>query len=336
MKRGWISLMAVLAAVGCSNDDTVDPGTWYSYRNPVEQSDVQDPAVYEEDGKFYLFSAVPSTGTEEEGTITSIIPIMESSDLTSWQRAVSVFDEDTRPTFIKDVMPTCPEIACVNDRYILYYSLSKEYSNSGIGVATSDLISGPYIDRGRLIQASSSINGVSSPSFIQDDDDNYLVFGNFNGIFLVKLSADGLSTAGNPVQIASTVFDAPCIFKHDDMYYLFATVGTTDGGASCACTQVVGRAERIDGPYYNKGGETMMSGASELLIGSSAKFVGLGHGTVFNVSDGTTWILYNAYDLSNVNKGRTLMLDRINWIGGWPSVRGQIGSFCADTPLMNK
>lgn len=336
MKKGWISLMAVLVAVGCSNDDTVDPGTWYSYRNPVEQSDVQDPSVYEENGKFYLFSAVPMDDSAEEGTVMSIIPIMESTDLTSWQRAVSVFDEITKPTFIKDVMPTSPEIASVNDKYILYYSLSKEYANSGIGIATADLISGPYTDRGKLIQASSSVNGVSSPSFIQDDEDNYLVFGNFNGIFLVKLSADGLRTVGSPVQIASTVFDAPCIFKHDDKYYLFATVGTTDGGAACNCLQVVGRADRIEGPYYNKGGETMMSGSYELLIGNSAKFVGLGHGTVFNVSDGTTWILYNAYDLSNVNKGRTLMLDRINWVGGWPLVRGQIGSFCADTPLMNK
>ena len=181
------------------------------------------------------------------------------------------------------------------------------------------------------------MNGVSSPSFIQDDDENYLVFGNFNGIFLVKLSADGLSTAGvNPVQIASVVFDAPCIFRHDDMYYLFATVGLATGDESCTCTQVVGRADKIEGPYYNKAGEAMLSGSSELLIGSSAKFVGPGHGTVFNVSDGSTWILYNAYDLSNVKKGRTLMLDRIQWVGGWPMVRGQIGSFCADTPLKNK
>ena len=338
MKRGWISLIAVLMTLGCSDDITVDPGTWYSYRNPVEQSDVQDPAVYEEKGKFYLFSAIPPSEVTDEGAVTSIIPIMESTDLTSWHRAISVFDEDTRPKFIKDVMPSSPEVASIGDKYILYYSLAEadDYAKSGIGAATADLITGPYYDKGKVIQASSRINGVSSPSFIQDDDGNYLVFGNFNGIFLVELSADGLSAVGTPVQIASTEFDAPCIFKHEGKYYLFATVGTTAGGASCTCTQVVGRADKIDGPYYNKGGETMLSGSSELLIGSSSKFVGLGHGTVFNVSDGTTWILYNAYDMSNIKKGRTLMLDRIQWVGGWPLVRGQIGSFCADTPLMNK
>ena len=80
----------------------------------------------------------------------------------------------------------------------------------------------------------------------------------------------------------------------------------------------------------------MEDGYSELLIGNSSKFVGAGHGTVFDVADGSTWILYNAYDLSKVDKGRVLMLDRIEWIGGWPSVRGRIGSFCADTPVVNK
>ena len=64
MKRGCIGLMAVLLAVGCSNDDTVNPGTWYSYRNPVEQSDVQDPSVYEENGKFYLSAKIKCICTD--------------------------------------------------------------------------------------------------------------------------------------------------------------------------------------------------------------------------------------------------------------------------------
>ena len=327
--------MALVMAFGCSNDDTVNPGTWYSYRNPVEQSDVQDPTVYEENGKFYLFSA-GSTEVAEEGAVMSIVPIMESEDLTTWQRSASVFNEDTKPSFISGVMPSCPEIAYIAGKYVLYYSLSKDYSNSGIGAATADLISGPYTDRGQVIKASSNVKGVSSPSFIEDGDSKYLVFGNFNGIYLVKLSEDGLSTVGNPVQLASSVFDAPCLIKHDDKYYLFATDGTIEGEASCVCTQVVGRADRIEGPYYNKSLDKMEDGYSELLIGNSSKFVGAGHGYVFNVEDNTTWILYNAYDLSNVKKGRTLMLDRVEWVGGWPSVRGQIGSFCADTPLMNK
>ena len=335
MKRGWASLMAIVAVIGCTNDNTVEPGNWNSYRNPVEQSDMQDPAVIEVDGKFYLFSAGVSQSVQE-GDLTSIVPMMESEDLITWQRAASVFNEDTRPTFIGGVLPACPEIAEVEGNYLLYYSLSESYGNSGIGVAVAGLVSGPYEDKGSVIKASGSVSGVSSPSFICDNGTNYLVFGNFNGIYIVRLSENGLATAGNPIKIASTVFDAPYIHKYGDKYYLFATVGVTEGGEACTCTQVVGRADRIDGPYYNKSNDKMEVGYSELLIGNSSKFVGAGHGTVFDVADGSTWILYNAYDLSKVDKGRVLMLDRIEWIGGWPSVRGRIGSFCADTPVVNK
>lgn len=336
MKRGWISLMALAFVFGCSNDDAIDPGTWDSYRNPVEQSDVQDPALFQEDGKFYLFSAAATAPDVEEGTVTSIIPIMESTDLTVWQRAASVFNGDTKPTFIGGTDPICPEIAKVAGKYLLYYSLSKGYDQSGIGVAVADLISGPYVDKGAVIKASSTLTGVISPSFVSDGSNNYLTFGNFNGIYLVKLSSDGLSTAGNPEKIASAAFDAPYIFKHGRYYYLFATVGTTEGEASCSCTQVVGRSENIQGPYVDKGGESMMDGSSELLIGNSAKFVGAGHGCVFDVADGSSWIMYNSYDLSNVKKGRTLMLDRISWVNDWPLVRGQIASFCSDKPVLNK
>ena len=332
MKRGWISLVALMAAVGCSNDDAVNPGTWYSYRNPVELSDVQDPSVYEENGKFYLFSAGAAVAAEE-GAVIDIIPIMESEDLTSWQRTTTVFNEDTKPSFVDGALPACPDVVNIDDKYVLYYSLSLEDGNSGIGVATADFISGPYIDRGSIIKSSSNISGVASPAFFKDGEKNYLVFGNRKGTYLVGLSTSGLSTSGAPVKIANSVFDAPYIVKHEGMYYLFATAGLAEGGAAC---QVVGRADSIEGPYKNKSGDQMLDGYSELLIGNSSKFVGAGHGSVFSLADGTTWILYNAYDLSNVGKGRTLMLDRIEWVGGWPWVRGQIGSYCADTPVLNK
>jgi arabinan endo-1,5-alpha-L-arabinosidase len=73
----------------------------------------------------------------------------------------------------------------------------------------------------------------------------------------------------------------------------------------------------------------------EVLIKSSTKFTGPGHGCVFDTPDGATWIIYNAFDLSDVSKGRTLMLDRVNWMEDWPSVRGSIGSFSADAPALN-
>ena len=329
MKRGWIGLAAVIMAVGCSKKDTIDPGAWNSYRNPVEQTDVQDPAVYEDNVTFYLFAS---------GSDDSIIPMMVSSNLTGWELAISVFNDETKPTFISGVSADKPSVAKVGDRYLLYYSMYKSAENSGIGVAVADLITGPYVDQGKILLGSGyGISGAVSPSFFSDGSSNYLVFGNFGGIYIVELSEDGMSIAAGaaPVKVASELFDAPCITVKDGSYYMFASIGSTAGGADSSCQQVVGRADSVYGPYFDKNSRAMTDDGYEVLIKSSTKFAGPGHGSVFDVHNGNIWIIYNAFDLSDVSKGRTLMLDRVNWIDGWPSVRGSIGSFSADAPALN-
>jgi arabinan endo-1,5-alpha-L-arabinosidase len=229
-----------------------------------------------------------------------------------------------------------PSVAKVGDKYLLYYSMFKSAENSGIGVAVADLVTGPYVDQGKLLLASEyGITGVVSPSFFTDGTSNYLVFGNFGGIYIVELSEDGTGVATAPVKVASELFDAPCIMVKDGSYYMFASVGSTAGGADSSCQQVVGRADSVYGPYFDKSSKAMTDDGYEVLVKSSTKFAGPGHGTVFNAADGNTWIIYNAYDLSDVSKGRTLMLDRVNWNDGWPSVRGSIGSFSADAPALN-
>lgn len=329
MKRGWIGLTVLLMAVGCSRNDTIDPGPWNSYRNPVEQSDMQDPAICKADGKFFLFTS---------GSADSVIPIMESSNLTNWSMTVTVFSDETKPTFISGVTPTSPDIAKVGDRYLLYYSMYKSAAASGIGVAESDLATGPFTDKGKLILGSDyGISGAVSPSFFNDGSDNYLVFGNFGGIYLIKLSADGLSVAAgaSPVKLASEHFDAPYIMQKEGKFYLFASVGTAAGGADSPCQQVVARADNVTGPYLDRDSRPMTDDGCEVLIKGSTKFAGPGHGCIFTSDDGSDWILYNAYDMSDLTKGRTLMLDHIIWDEGWPSVRGAIGSFCADAPVLN-
>ena len=331
MKRiPWILLSVLGAAVGCSRAEGIDPGSWNAYRNPVEQSDVQDPAVIEEDGTFYLFSSEVVSGDTEE-----YIPTMTSKDLTSWTAGTSVFDDLDKPSFISGGKLQSPDIARVDGRYLLYYTLFVNASNCGIGVAEAEFASGPYTDRGALLTtASTGLKGVVSPSFFTDGTDNYLVFGNLAGIYLVQLSADGLSVTGTPVQIADESFVAPALVRHDGKFYLFASTGTTIGGAVSTSHLVYGRADRVDGPYCDRSLREMLDGNAEKLVGVSTKFAGPGNGCVLSLRDGSDWMLYNAYDLSAIDKGRTLMLDRIVWKDGWASIRGAIGSFSAEAPAL--
>lgn len=315
-----------LVLAGCGHQDTVNPGPWNSYRNPVWQEDVQDPAVLLDDGHFYLFSSETSE---------VLLPMATSDDLTGWGATGTAIADADRPSFIADGTLQSPEIAAVGGKYVLYYTLYKSDAACGIGAAVSDVPTGPFKDHGALLTSTAAgILGVSDPAFLADDSANYLVFGHSKGIYLQKLSADGLSTDGLPVKIGSEAFDAPTLLKRDGKYFLLMSMGAATAGASSTCVVVAGRADRPEGPYFDKAGNDLLVGGGETVISSGIKFAGPGHGTVVSLPDGSDWMVYNAYDLSDVAKGRTLMLDRIIWSGGWPSIRGGVSSFCTDAPAL--
>ena len=319
-------ILLCLTLAGCGHQDTIDPGTWNSYRNPVWQEDVQDPAVLLDGGHFYLFSAE---------TADVLLPMATSDGLTSWGATGSAIVDADRPSFIDGATLQAPEIAAVGGKYVLYYTLFKSDSACGIGAAVADVPTGPFKDHGAVLTAASSgLLGVRDPGFLADDGTNYLVFGHSKGIYLLKLSADGLSPEGLPVKIASEAFDAPALIKRDGKYFLLVSMGTANAGASSNCITVAGRADRPEGPYFDKEGNDLLYGGGETLVATGIKFAGPGHGTVVSLPDGSDWMVYNAYDLSDVAKGRTLMLDRIVWSGGWPSIRGAISSFCTDAPAL--
>ena len=54
--------------------------------------------------------------------------------------AINIFTDETMPDFISGVLPQSPEIAQVGGKYLIYYSMYKTASDSGIGVAVADLI----------------------------------------------------------------------------------------------------------------------------------------------------------------------------------------------------
>ena len=190
MKKPWMILIPLLLT-GCGHKDTIDPGTWTSYRNPVWQTDVQDPSVLLDDGHFYLFSSETSE---------VLLPMATSDNLTFWEPTGSAVDDANRPDFIDGGTVQSPEIAAVGGKYILYYSLYKSDAASGIGVAVADIPTGPFKDRGALLTAlDTGLLNVLDPAFLADDGANYLVFGRSKGIYLQKLSADGLSADGLPV-----------------------------------------------------------------------------------------------------------------------------------------
>lgn len=315
-----IPLLLTPATYSCNKKETStqEPPKQNSttYQNPVVNYSLPDPTVVEAaDGWFYLYA------TEDIRNL----PIHRSHDLVSWEYVATAFTDNTRPTFEPSGGLWAPDINYINGTYVLYYSMSVwggEWT-CGIGVATSKNPEGPFTDQGKLFRSNEiDVQNSIDPFFTSDNGKNYLFWGSFRGIYAIELSEDGLSIkeGAEKIQIAGTAYEGTYILNKDGYYYLFASIGSCCEGVNSTYTTVVGRSENLFGPYFNKTGESMSDNRHEVLIQGNQRFVGTGHNAEIITDDqNDDWILYHAVDKVNP-KGRVLMLDKIQWNDGWPSV----------------
>lgn len=298
------------------------------YANPVVNYSLPDPTIIQgDDGYFYLYA------TEDIRNV----PIHRSKNLLDWKLIGTAFTDSTRPNFEPNGGIWAPDINKIGNRYVLYYSMSVwggEWT-CGIGVATADKPEGPFTDQGMLFRSNGiGVQNSIDPFYIEEGDKKYLFWGSFRGIYGIELSDDGLSVkkGSEKKQIAGTAYEGTYIHKRGNYYYLFASVGTCCEGLKSTYTTVVGRSDRLFGPYMNRTGETMMNNHHEVLIHKNDAFVGAGHNSeIVNDAKGNDWFFYHAVSTKHP-EGRVLMMDRIDWVDGWPSVKGSSPSVEAEKP----
>lgn len=287
-----------------------------------------DPSIIKgEDGYFYLYA------TEDIRNL----PIHRSKDLVNWEFLGTAFTDENRPDFEPNGGIWAPDINKIGDKYVLYYSMSVwggEWT-CGIGCAVSDRPEGPFKDCGMMFRSNGiKVQNSIDPFYIEDNGHKYLFWGSFRGIYAIELSEDGLSlkSGSSPVQIAGTAYEGTYIHKRGGYYYMFASIGSCCEGLKSTYTTVVGRSTSLFGPYLDKKGQSMMDNHHEILIHKNDSFVGTGHNSEI-VSDnaGTDWLFYHAVSVANPD-GRVLMLDKIDWIDGWPSVEGNSPSVKSEKP----
>lgn len=302
------------------------------YSNPVVNYSLPDPSLIKaDDGYFYLYA------TEDIRNL----PILRSDDLIHWEKVGTAFTNETRPSFEPKAGIWAPDISKIGNQYILHYSMSVwggEWT-CGIGVAVSDSPSGPFTDKGMMFR-SNTINVQNSidPFFIEDGGKKYLFWGSFRGIYAIELSNDGqtVKEGAEKQQIAGTAYEGVYIHKHKGYYYMFASIGSCCAGTKSTYTTVVGRSRNLFGPYLNKEGKSMMENNHEVLIHKNERFVGTGHNSeIVKDDEGNDWILYHAVDTKSP-KGRVLLLDKVIWKNGWPSVKDSTPSLSADIPVFKK
>ena len=328
-----ISALCCLTACSSSSskvEDDPEDQPKNVYYNPVINYSLPDPSVIRgEDDYFYLYA------TENIRNL----PIHRSKNLVDWEYVGTAFTNDTRPDFEPKGGLWAPDINKIGDKYVLYYSMSVwggEWT-CGIGCATADKPEGPFKDHGKMFR-SNEINVQNSidPFYIEDGGKKYLFWGSFRGIYGIELSDDGLSIKKGAKlrQVAGTAYEGTYIHKKDGYYYFFASIGTCCEGLKSTYTTVVGRSKKLFGPYVDKSGKKMLDNHHEVLIHKNDAFVGTGHNSeIVTDKAGNDWMFYHAVSTKNPG-GRVLMMDKVNWKDGWPSVAGNSPSIEAERPEM--
>ena len=299
-----------------------------TYANPVINFSLPDPTIIKGDDEYYYLYATESIKN---------VPIHRSRDLVNWYYVGTAFTDATRPNFEPKGRIWAPDINKIGDKYVMYYSMSTwggEWT-CGIGIATADKPEGPFTDLGKLFRSNEiNIQNCIDPFYIEDNGKKYLFWGSFHGIYGTELTDDGLSLKkGAPIeQIAGTAYEGTYIHKRDGYYYLFASIGRCCEGLKSTYTTVVGRSKNLFGPYVDKKGRSMSDNHHEILIQKNKAFVGPGHNSEL-VTDkkGNDWMFYHAVSVANP-EGRVLMMDRVQWKGGWPFVKGAVPSLETAAP----
>lgn len=314
-----------------------------TYTNPVITfSSAADPTVIRTEEGFYLYATQ---------TNSYWIPIYFSKDLVNWEFKRSAFRNATKPK--PDVLPGggafwAPEIRYINGKYVLYFSWAKwgDGSISYTAVATSDSPVGDFLNAKPLLITDDFGSNCIDQFYYEEDGKKYMFVGSFNGIYVTELTDDGLSVKrdadGKLVlkkQVCGRVFEGTNIYKKGKYYYLFASINNCCDGINSRYKVVVGRSEKLLGPYVDRKGKDMLDNSWELVLeGDGETFFGPGHNSIIIPDDaGTDWMIYHSYVKENgAVGGRLGMLDRIVWSAdGWPTIRKCVPSKGDLLPVFN-
>ena len=355
------SLQNIPNKMGATNAVSTD-----SYTNPLTVQipgdglveSCADPSILRGqtpgDSYWYMYCTTdPLNDSDKTAGIFHLIPILRSSDLVNWTYMGDAFS--TRPGWVADDAGLwAPEIRFLNNQYYLYYTASwtdLPGGGSAIGVATSSSPLGPWVDSGTPAVephgadccGPDSRRWVFDPEVVKDHGQLYIFYGSyFGGISARKLSADGLHSDPESQELIAIAnrYEGAELVKHGNYWYLFASATNCCNGPLTGYSVFVGRSQNVLGPYKDHEGASFLAGrvgGTPALSMNGNRWVGLGHNSVFEDLNGQWWTVYHAVDRNDPYfpsdigfTKRPVLMDRLDWINGWPTVRG--GLWASDSP----
>jgi arabinan endo-1,5-alpha-L-arabinosidase len=252
--------------------------------------------------------------------------------------------------------------------YHLYYVVTDTVTTatnpngpgSAIGVATGPTPLGPWTHRDTPVvepHAADCCPGsrrwVFDPEVLRTEGADYMYYGSyFGGVSVRVIAESGLTTdpaTQTNVAIANKYEGAEILFE-GGYYYLLVSATNCCNGPLTGYSVFVGRSTSPTGPFVDKTGVPLndneemgdptdgRAGGTVFLSMNGNRWVGPGHNTVLQAFDGQWWTIYHAVDrFDPYYEGavgftkRPALLDPIDWVNGWPVVRG--GFFASDSPM---
>ncbi len=297
------------------------------------------------------------------------MPILKSADLVNWTYEGDVFTDANFPSWVEPTAGLfAPDIQFNNGTYYLYYTITDTKpavsgaqncnGDSAIGVATSTSPTGPWVSVNTPV-VEPRYNGAPrefgerecnffwtyDPEVNADESgQKYMFYGSYyGGIFARKLSDDYLTTdPASAVQITiANRYEGAEIVEYEGYYYMFVSAANCCNTAITGYSVFAGRSTSLLGPYVDREGVSLLAGrvgGTPVLSMNGNRWVGPGHNSVFQDFEGQYWTVYHAVDRFDPNyegavgfTKRPVLLDPVDWIDGWPTVRG--GRWASDEPM---
>lgn len=294
------------------------------FTNPVIDHDCPDPGVVR-DGDHYVLTCT-SGGFR----------LYTSPDLVTFTEVGHAFPAGTRPGWASGDF-WAPEIHRVGDRWVIYFSARR--ASDGrlvVGAGTADTALGPYTDLGAPLVTGPAPGVIDAHHFEDASGRHWLLYkvdGNAVGaptpIFIRELMDDGVTLVGEPIEILTNdrgwegaLVEGPWMIEEAGTYYLFYSANAY---ASARYAVGVARSSSPTGPFTK---------ADAPILTSNGAWGGPGHGSIVRGPRGDWIHVYHAWVGGSVGgpPGRLVLVDRIGWADGWPTMRAAPTALSQPTP----
>ncbi|MES2020479.1 MAG: glycoside hydrolase family 43 protein [Pseudomonadota bacterium] len=310
-----------------------------AYSNPILSGYYPDPSVTRVGDEYFL---VNSSFSHFPG-----LPIFRSKDLVTWTQIGNAIDRPEQLDFTGRTVSQSVFAPDISYHDGIFYIVNTCVQCGGNFVITAKNPAGPWSNPVWL-----PFEGID-PSIFWDGDTAYIVnngspnepprYEGHRAIWMQAFDWRTLKLVGPRTQIVNGGVDlskkpiwieGPHLLKRDGRYYLIAA----EGGTSDNHSEVVFRADSVDGPYVPFPGNPILTQRT-LDPARANPVTSAGHAKFVQTQNGDWWATFLAtrpYKDGLYNIGRETFLFPVTWRDGWPQIlpAGTAIPFVAQRPKL--